>query len=225
MELEVFKTGDGSPTVRIPQWDEIYHSRRGAVSESVHVYIRNGLYRALDKKQGFPLRIFEMGLGTGLNVLLTMAECLKHPGMEMDYTGIESHPVPDPLWSRLDYSEFIKDQPATPLFRAIHETPWETANELIPGFSLTKKHASIEALDEKQSFDLIYYDAFGPRVQPELWTTDTFEKLKPLFHDETMLVTYCAKSVVKRSFREAGFKVTALPGPPGKREMISVTMD
>jgi len=219
MTLEVFRTDDGSVSVRIVEWDECYHSRRGALQESEHVYVRNGFDAWLQHHpRSRTISVFEMGFGTGLNALLTVRASLRHPSLKVDYRSIEIDPLPEDIRRKLDYATPSEQE----LFDQLHAAAFGLRTELNMNFSLTKFRSSVLEFVPDETFDVIYFDAFGPRAQPELWTVELLGKVCNWLSPGGFLVTYCAKGVVKRAFREAGFVVEALPGPRGKREMIRV---
>lgn len=213
MKREIIQTGDASHTLYIPALDEHYHSVHGAVRESRHVFIEAGLRFHGENKT--PLRILEMGFGTGLNALLTLLETA--PGQQVIYTSIESFPLAREEWGALNYCDFLPDGRA--YFSRLHEAAWGVPVEIRPGFILRKYHGRLEEFEGDGVYDCMYYDAFAPRVQPELWTAEVFKRLFGLIAAGGCLVTYCAKGDVKRALKSAGFTVETLPGPPGKREM------
>ena len=208
-------SGDGSTTFRVKEWDEPYHSRHGAIQESQHVFIEQGL-RHLDKN---PVRILEMGLGTGLNALLTYLFAHKH-GLTIEYLGVEAYPLQKEEWTQLNYLEQLNALEAQEFWSSLHTTPMDSWIEISESFRFKKNQCDFRDVDDDAQFDLIYFDAFGPRVQPELWTTDMFEKMIRLMKPGGHLVTYCAKGDVRRSMMQVGFRVERIPGPPGKREML-----
>lgn len=216
MKREVVKTSDGSTTIFLPELDENYHSTHGALQEAIHVFIENGLKHCeadLDR-----IRIFELGFGTGLNALLT----LLHHQKPVDYFGLEAFPVEKELLDQLNYAETIVEERATDLFHKIHASEWGKPITIEEGFTLEKVALKIEELKDEQlngSFDLIYFDAFGPRAQAELWEPEIMQKMADLLRPGGVLVTYCAQGQFKRNLKGAGFSIERLPGPPGKREM------
>lgn len=215
MKREVIVTSDGSHTIRIAELDENYHSGHGALQEAKHVFIKNGLEYLKDKTQ---IRIFEMGFGTGLNALLSLQFALDSE-IEVDYTGIEAFPVEHNLISQLNYSKLVSERVAS-FFHAMHELDWNVQHQLIPNFKFTKLHQKIESWScPERKFDLVYFDAFGPRAQGEMWHLEVLSKMYNLLDSGGVLVTYCAKGQLKRDLRSLGFTVETLPGPPGKREM------
>ena len=211
----IFTTEDGSHSMRSAQFDEAYHSKYGALQESQHVFIEAGLQYLVDKGKT-TISIFEMGMGTGLNVLLTLLYAEKHQ-IKIDYKTVEAFPILD--WSELNYPELLREKAAV-YFDKIHLLSPMESKVLSPYFTLTKFHQKLEELTfETASFDLIYYDAFAPAAQEELWTEVIFEKLFSAMKPNGVLTTYCAKGSVKRALKAAGFTVEGIPGPPGKREM------
>lgn len=219
MQRKIIKTADGSTTIYLEDWDEHYHSRHGAIQEAFHVFIRMGLEPAIEKFNG-DIRIMEIGFGTGLNAYITLLEALML-GLKISYTGVEAYPVEAEEWTKLNYGEELQVAPEFGgLFEKLHRTPWETAEELTPEFSLLKRKQFFQDIDEKATTDLIYFDAFGARVQPELWEQDIFQRMYDALVPGGILVTYAAKGSVRRAMKAVGFNVEKLPGPPGKREMM-----
>ena len=212
MKREIIKTADGSTTLFIPELDENYHSIHGAVQESMHVFINAGLREV--KKES--IRIFEMGYGTGLNFLLTY---LNQDGKTIDYHGIEAFPLEQELVDQLNFVETMHlTKDLATVFDLFHTI--DAHEKLSSNFSLTKSTIKLSAYTPPCNFDLIYFDAFAPEVQPELWTSDIFHKLFNITNPKGILTTYCAKGQVRRNMQTAGFRVERLPGPPGKREML-----
>lgn len=220
MKREITKTADGSTTIRILEMEENYHSHHGAIQEAVHVFLDHGL----DFMKQDTVRIFEMGFGTGLNALLTLKRATES-AISIDYVGIEAFPVEKELIDGLNYVELIgADLQAE--YDKMHEVAWEEKVEINPSFSLTKIHAKIEDfIPEGEKFDLIFYDAFGPRAQGDMWELPVLEKMADLLRDGGVLVTYCAQGQFKRYLKSLGFTIERLPGPPGKREMTRATKD
>lgn len=205
---EIEKTADGSDTLRHPVTGETYHSSRGALGESLHVFIENGL-KAVPGKE---ISVLEMGFGSGLNAWLTLDHA-RHNGLSVDYTAVELYPVPSEIAALLNYT-------TDPIFIALHNAPWEEPTEMCPGFRLTKKQADFASSEFTRKFDVVYFDAFAPDTQPELWTAAVFSQLRNAIKPGGILVTYSAKGSVKRALRETGFDVHRLPGALGKRHML-----
>jgi len=217
MKREVRETKDGSKTLYIEALDEHYHSFHGALQESLHVFIKNGLRESHQN----PLSILEVGLGTGLNALLTCTEGeVKSEGSpKISYESLEAYPLAEEEWKATQYEDLTESPNGPAIYNQIHTCPWEEPIELKPHFQFTKRHTKLQDFETHKKFDLIYYDAFAPSAQPELWTESIFKKLFALTVPGGFLVTYCAKGQVKRNMKAAGYIVKALPGPPGKREM------
>jgi tRNA U34 5-methylaminomethyl-2-thiouridine-forming methyltransferase MnmC len=215
MHREIISSADGSHTVFIPELNEHYHSVHGALKESLHVFIGAGFNQLLNYPE---INILEIGFGTGLNVLLTAIEAGKM-NKRVNYTSLEPFPLSKEIISSLNYTEAVKDHSAGFVFEKIHLSPWNTPVIIHPNFILEKRDEEIQKISLHNKFNLVYFDAFAPRVQPELWTQEIFEKIFDSLDDGGILVTYCAKGAVKRALAGAGFKVESLSGPPGKREM------
>jgi len=220
MKRDVVNTADGSHTVSIPEMNVTYHSRHGAIRESMHVFIGAGL-RYLSGRLGRPyrlepVRLFEMGFGTGLNAFLTAIEAEKEK-IKIYYTAVEQYPLTLEEAGQLNYSETLGHKE---LFDSLHQSKWKEDVNINDYCTLRKEQTSLLNFSALQPFNLIYYDAFAPAAQPELWTKEVFEKLFHLLTPGGVLVTYCSKGDVRRAMMAAGFTVTKLPGPPGKREML-----
>ncbi len=215
LEREIIQTLDGSTTIHIKEWNECYHSKHGAIQEAKHVFIKNGLALFPNQK----IAILEIGFGTGLNAFITFLEAQKL-GQTIDYVGVEAYPISDLELQSMNYLEELEASDSKAVFEKMHAINWEEKMELSERFSLTKRKQFFESIDDIEKFDLIYFDAFGYRVQPELWSTAIFEKMYNALKPNSVLVTYAARGVVKRSMIEVGFTVEKLAGPPGKREMF-----
>lgn len=215
---EIRQTGDGSPTLFSPAFQATYHSVHGAIRESQHVFIDAGLRYVSGREPFRAVKVLEMGLGTGLNAWLSALYALDH-GVSVDYTAVERYPIPGSMASELDYSGLFRPE-MNELFTAIHRAEWEVPVHLTGNFTLTKRSLDIEALCVQAAFDLIYYDAFGPETQPELWTATALGRMADALMPGGSLVTYCAKGEVRRIMQRQGLRVDRLPGPPGKREML-----
>lgn len=222
MKREIIITGDGSSTIHIPEWNEQYHSKHGALQEAKHVFIDMGLKPVLNRGGKAEISILEIGFGTGLNVLVTWEEAKKNDN-SINYTGVEAYPVAKEEVEKLNFSEIIKDPLALEFFSKIHETNWESKYDITNIFSLIKQQKFFQDIYDIELYDLIYFDAFGARVQPELWSVEIFKKMYEALKNNGVLVTYAAKGSVRRAMIEVGFFVERLPGPPGKREMLRAT--
>lgn len=211
---EIRITGDGSKTIFLPELNETYHSSNGAVQESYHIFIQNGI--ELVEKKG-TIRILEVGFGTGLNALLSASWAEKN-NQPIHYTGIESKPLPPELCFQLDYPPYI-GQNTEKIYEALIHCDWEIENQLSTHFSIQKMEIRIQDIVAVEHVDLIYFDAFGPRVQAEIWDITILEKMYQSLNVGGALVTYCAQGQFKRDLKAVGFSLEILPGPIGKREM------
>ena len=203
------------------EWDEYYHSMHGAYNEAMHVYVESGLafWSAQDSSKNKPCSIFEMGFGTGLNALMTLEYAHIH-NLDIVYNTIEAFPLQYREIQELDFDSFFKLENSKNYLRELHLSPWDKNIRLSPNFSFLKNKILLENFKPIISYDLIYYDAFGFRVQPEMWS---LEALRPIVHalaPHGVFVTYSAKGSVRRSLEALGLKVFRIEGPPGKREML-----
>ena len=214
MKREVIITSDGSTTIQIPEWNEQYHSTHGAIQEAYHVFIKNGL----DAFKEGQVSILEIGLGTGLNCFITYLEA-KERNLSINYTGVEAYPVSHEEISKMNYVSELGSGHSE-IFKKLHDSEWEKKIDLSQNFVLQKRQQFFHEIKEVNEFDLIYFDAFGARVQPELWTVEIFKIMFEALKDNGVLVTYSAKGSVRRAMLEVGFTVEKLQGPPGKREML-----
>lgn len=216
-------TKDGSHTLEVPSLKATYHSRHGAIAESLHVYIEAGLKEAIKNSPKKPLQIFEMGFGTGLNALLTLVEATRSEQI-IRYCGSELNPLDTDLAFSLNYCKQPGLEDALPYFQKIHTCNWEDETSITPCFSLIKTRTGLQDLLQNKLLVpppfLVYYDAFAPASQPELWTTELFSLLFQAMDTGGIMVTYCCKGDVKRALIAAGFEVEKLKGPPGKKEML-----
>ncbi|GIQ57217.1 hypothetical protein Flavo103_03530 [Flavobacterium collinsii] len=215
MKREIIKTLDGSTTIHLQDWDECYHSKHGAIQEAKHVFIKNGL-SLFDSD---PVSILEIGFGTGLNAFITFLESGQKQ-QPIDYVGVEAYPVDAKEVLAMNYVDELEAAVYKEVFEKMHECEWNQKVAITNDFSLTKRKQFFDEIDDFEIFDLIYFDAFGYRVQPELWSTEIFIKMYKSLRPNGVLVTYAARGVVKRSMIEVGFTVEKLAGPPGKREMF-----
>jgi len=220
LKREFLTTGDGSITIHLPEWDEQYHSKHGAITEAKHVFIAMGMQHILSSKRLQTLNILEVGFGTGLNAFLSLlkSRSLQQP---ICYTGVESFPVLSSEIEKLNYPKLLNTSGND--FNKLHEVDWEKNVNITSFFQLHKQKKDFREIEAKNQYDLIYFDAFGPRVQPELWTETIFQKMFNALKFPGVLVTYSAKGDVRRIMQAVGFKVERLPGPPGKREMLRGT--
>ena len=216
---ELIKTSDGSTSLYIPQLDETYHSVHGALQETQHVFIKNGLQ--LFEHQS--ISILEIGFGTGLNALVTYKE---HKVLQLNihYETVEAYPISWEEASQMNFSEVLSPT-LSPIFEQMHCCPWDETVALSPIFSFKKRLQRFETINDVDSFDLIYFDAFGAQVQPELWQEAIFQQMYTALKRGGYLVTYAAKGSVRRAMQACGFIVERLPGPPMKREMLRAHKD
>ncbi|HBT09475.1 MAG TPA: SAM-dependent methyltransferase [Leeuwenhoekiella sp.] len=220
MKRKIVTTGDGSTTIQITDWNEQYHSMHGAVQEARHVFLKMGLdFWMNENPDQKTLHILEIGFGTGLNALLTLIHTEKS-SVNLLYEGVEAYPVSSEELAQLNYLEAADAQVFEAVFEKMHQTPWEQTETITEAFQLKKRKQTFETLEDQDQHDLIYFDAFGARVQPELWEEPIFEKMYRALKAGGVLVTYAAKGSVRRAMQAVGFKVERLPGPPGKREML-----
>ena len=212
--LEIKQTADGSNTIFLPDLNENYHSFHGAIQEANHVFIKNGLDRFTSTSE---ISIFELGFGTGLNALLTCMWAEKNK-VKIEYVSIEAFPVPIDICKKMDYPVHL-DPSGSEAYSKLLEAEWEQLIPISTHFSIRKINSAIQEWTNNQKFDLIYFDAFGPRAQSEMWELPILEKMFNTLEDNGILVTYCAQGQFRRNLKYLGFNVESLPGPPGKREM------
>ncbi len=212
MNLKLVKTNDGSNTIINTSLNESYHSINGAINESEHIFINNGLKR-INKKA---FKILEIGFGTGLNALLTKIYCEKN-NVEIIYHTIDNLPMPNKVYSLLNYSHQLKID--NNQFLKIHDSSWEEEIKLSEFFTIKKINFDFNKICFKEKYDLVYFDAFSPSKQIEIWNEVNFQKLFKCINNKGILITYCAKGIVKRTLKKVGFDTTPLPGPEGKREI------
>ncbi len=219
MERSLIITKDGSHTIAIPEMNVTYHSHHGAIQESMHVYIDAGLKYVSGNLQVSEICIFEMGFGTGLNALLTLIEAEREQ-LTIHYTTVELFPLQEDEITLLNYCELLHREDLKPVFQQLHQCEWEKDIIITPFFTIHKVKNSLQNFKTLKLQNLVYYDAFSPSVQPELWTKEAFEKVYNMLLPGGILVTYCSKSDVRRAMQAAGFLVEKIPGPRGKREMV-----
>lgn len=219
-ERELRETGDGSHTIFLPGWNEQYHSHHGAINEAVHVYIEAGLVHYAQLHGTRDIRVVEYGFGTGLNAWLTWQAAINND-LHVHYTAIEAYPVEPEMVAQLNFDALMPDFEQSVM--DLHKVPWEESHRLDDHFTIEKQEIKFDAFRASKKYDVIYYDAFGPRVQPNLWTLERMQLLHEVCHPGSVLTTYCAKGQVGRDMKTAGFSVERIPGPPRKREMIRAT--
>ncbi|CAM3926262.1 tRNA (5-methylaminomethyl-2-thiouridine)(34)-methyltransferase MnmD [Flavobacterium cucumis] len=215
MKREIIITQDGSTTIRIPEWDENYHSTHGAIQEAKHVFIKNGLNLFHHKDS---ISILEIGFGTGLNAFITFLET--QDKKNINYVGVEAYPISKEEILQLNYVSELNALLHEKIFQTLHSSSWEEMQTIAENFTLTKRKQFFQDIDDENQFDLIYFDAFGFQLQPELWSESIFKKMYDALKTNGILVTYACRTPIKNAMLNAGFKVEKLPGAPGKREML-----
>ncbi|MBD3723588.1 MAG: tRNA (5-methylaminomethyl-2-thiouridine)(34)-methyltransferase MnmD [Flavobacteriaceae bacterium] len=217
MERKIIKTNDGSVTIHIEDLDESYHSKHGAIQEAYHVFIKSGLDLFSNE-----VAILEIGFGTGLNAFITYLEHLKR-GLKINYVGVEAYPILKEEIAQLNYVEQLQALEYEEVFKTMHQMTWNQNILLDETFEFTKRQQFFQDIDDKGIFNLIYFDAFGFTVQPELWNEEIFQKMYNALQPKGVLVTYACRTSIKNAMLKAGFKIEKLPGAPGKREMLRAT--
>ena len=212
-------TNDGSHTLFVPELNETYHSTHGAIQESNHVFIEQGLKFLYSVKSYKKIRIFELGFGTGLNALLTAIFAEVHQ-LDIEYDSIEAFPLSSSEITKLNYPQLIHEDSTARLFQRIHGSPWDKKVYISSCFSLLKVEKVLQTHELDKEYDLCFFDAFAPSKQPEMWEKNILEKIYYGLSEKGVFVTYCAKGQLKRDLRDIGFDVETLPGPPGKKEMV-----
>ncbi|WP_460684361.1 tRNA (5-methylaminomethyl-2-thiouridine)(34)-methyltransferase MnmC2 [Niabella aquatica] len=216
-KYEIIETGDGSHTLKLAGTNITFHSCRGAVQESQHVFIKSGFeYFVQQAGSQQPLAIFEVGLGTGLNALLT-AMIADQKQREVIYYAIDRHPLPVAIYTKLNYPVLLQEPV---LYKFMMQAAWNELLPVTPFFKLQKIHSDLNSYTFHRQYDIIYFDAFAPDDQEEMWTDAIYRKMYDALYPGGVLVTYCSKSMVRRALMQAGFLIEKLPGPPGKREII-----
>ena len=219
MNLKIVSTSDSSKTLYTSQFDEHYHSTHGALNESLHVFIKSGLQHCNLNS----IKIFEVGLGTGLNVILTYLETLKKE-IEIDYEAIELYPVRQNIIKNLKFDEFVPKEHQN-IISKIHESSWDQEITISDKFKLKKINSDFNSFQFEKKFDIIYFDAFAPDKQPGIWSKENFIKIYKSLNNNGILTTYSSKGLVKNNLRSAGFKVKRLSGPKGKRHILRAIKD
>lgn len=216
--IQLEQTADGSYTLFVPELNEHYHSVKGALTESEHIFINMGLKHSQIQSP----RILEIGFGTGLNAFLTLIEAEKAQ-RTVYYTTIERYPISDEIVQKLSYPELICPEKAKEFF-TLHQAPWNTDVFISPYLTLNKINDDFTSYQFSKGYDIIYFDAFAPEKQPEMWSQPLFDNLYECLNKGGILTTYCAKGTVRRMLQSSGFTIERLPGPPeGKREILRAT--
>jgi len=215
MKREIIITDDGSTTIRIPEWDENYHSTHGAIQEAKHVFIKNGLDLFQNQDS---ISILEIGFGTGLNAFITFLETVNKE--KVNYVGVEAYPISQEEIAQMNYVSELQATQYKEVFSTMHSCSWEQNQFISNNFHLTKRQQFFQDIEDKNKYDLIYFDAFGFPLQPELWSEEIFKKMYDALLPKGTLVTYACRSTIKNAMLSVGFSIEKLPGAPGKREML-----
>lgn len=217
MKVELVITQDGSSTLYVPELNEHYHSVHGAITESLHVFIENG-FKKINKPE---VKIIEMGFGTGLNVFLTFVESSKRK-VKVYYNSIDLFPLEKEVVDNLNYTDILQlDDSLKDVYKKFHEYLWNEEYKVNDYFVFRKSLIDVTQNDINGEYDIVYYDAFAPSKQPEVWSEEVLKKFYNILCKGGILTTYCASGKVKRTLQNIGFEVQTLPGPPNKREMIN----
>lgn len=214
MHSELLITSDGSHTLFVPEIDESYHSTHGAIQESRHIFIEAGLKQCTKSE----ISVLEIGFGTGLNAFLTLLEAEKC-NQKIHFTTLEMYPVSVEKALQLNYPEELAQEDRAN-FEKMHTSTWNEEIQITPYFTLNKIETDFTSYTFEEKFDVVFFDAFSPEKQPEMWTQKQFEKIYASCNSGAILITYCAKGTVRRAMQAAGFAVERLPGPKGKREIL-----
>lgn len=215
MKREIIITDDGSTTIRIPDWNENYHSTHGAIQEAKHVFIKNGLDLLQNQKS---ISLLEIGFGTGLNAFITFLETLDKE--KVNYVGVEAYPISSEEIAQMNYVTELQATQYQVVFDKMHSCDWESQQHITEKFILTKRKQFFQDINDKEQYDLIYFDAFGFPLQPELWSEVIFKKMFDALLPNGVLVTYACRTSIKNAMLSVGFSIEKLPGAPGKREML-----
>lgn len=214
--LELIITKDGSHSIYNSALNETYHSVGGAIQESEHIYIQHG-FKSLSVETN-PIKILEIGFGTGLNAILTLKEAVNEK-LQILYTTLEPYPLSEEIIKALNYPSYFRESFLKEKFFVLHSCPWEENNQITPDFLFIKEQIKIEEFNTEEKFDLVYYDAFAPSKQADIWDINNLKKVKDMMKVGGILITYCSNGKFKRDLKEAGFTIESLPGPLGKREI------
>ncbi len=213
MKREIILTEGGSNSIYLPEMDETYHSTHGSIQEAQYVFLKNGIHRVFSSE----LSVFEVGFGTGLNALISLIHSSEK--QKIHYHSIEAFPVEMELIEKINYCSILGEEYKNDFFK-MHSVEWGSAHQISTAFSLLKIQEKIQGYSLNEKFyDIIFFDAFGPRAQSEMWTEEILAKMYKGLKKGGFLTTYCAQGQFKRNLKSVGFSVEAIPGPPGKREM------
>jgi len=219
-QKRIIISNDGSHTIELIDQNEQYHSTHGAIQESEHVYIQHGLKRLAAQQKS--INILEVGMGTGLNVLLTYRYAIEH-SLNINYTAVEAYPLEESIWEKLNYSKLTDlNNSLSTIYNKIHESDWHKEIDFDNNFIFNKIDQKIQNVSLKEShYDLVYHDAFNPDLEPDLWSEKLFEKIYKSMTRNSLLSTYSTKGIIKRALKTCGFVIQKKPGPPGKREILN----
>ena len=217
--VKIIQTKDGSHSLLNEVLNETYHSTHGAIQESAYVFIKNGLDFCVNQNKTQNINIFEVGFGTGLNAFLALKFATENK-IKVNYHSIEAFPIDQQILDQLNYSDLIPFSDGKNLFEEIHKSSWGENIKISEFFSLTKIKQSIQEIILTEFFHLVFFDAFAPAKQPEMWELPVLKKVVGSLKPQGVFVTYCAKGQLKRDLKSLGLTVETLPGPPGKREMV-----
>jgi tRNA U34 5-methylaminomethyl-2-thiouridine-forming methyltransferase MnmC len=218
--IQLIQTDDGSSSLLNVALNETYHSKHGAIQESNHVFIKNGLQFFVENNRPASVSIFEVGFGTGLNALLALLFSIEK-NVQIDYASIEAFPIDTETAHQLNYPSLLSGNQLKNYFDQLHQAEWNKKIKITDNFSFQKVKATIQDFDfQSNQFNIIFFDAFAPAKQPEMWELPILEKVISSLKQSGVFVTYCAQGQLKRNLKSVGLVVEALPGPPGKREMV-----
>ncbi len=215
--VKIITTSDGSHSLFNEELNETYHSVHGAIQESLHVFIQSGLTYFFERFNPKNISILEIGFGTGLNALLTV-QAAKQFSLSFQYKTLEAFPLEEEVWAKLNYTDTLN---LKEYFDSLHRVAWEEEHSILPNFQFQKHHIKLQDIAlSPSSFDIIFFDAFAPNKQPELWEIGMLKKVTDALSANGVFVTYCAKGQLKRDLKSLGLTVETIPGPPGKKEMV-----
>lgn len=218
-DLQIINTGDGSHSIYHPALNETYHSHHGALQESQHVFIQEGIAHWRNQYQLSHISVLEVGFGTGLNALLALIWSNLHQ-VTIDYVTLEPYPIPANFVDKLNYCQVLMEEKLMGTFKQMHHQPWQDTVKISTNFLLTKHRVRLEEFQPTRNPEVVFFDAFAPNKQAEIWSITNLEKLYHSLEFNGILVTYCAQGQFKRNLKQAGFEVNTLAGPPGKKEMV-----
>lgn len=216
MSIKVITTDDGSHSLYNSELKETYHSSHGAITESQHVFVKHGIHFYYEENHPDQIKIFEVGFGTGLNALLSWHWADQNK-VDVVYHSIEQYPIQEEIIKEINYGKLKGEQDK---FILLHATKWEEEKRLSSFFTIKKVNAIWQEYLLNEPYNVVYYDAFAPSKQPEMWDRSLLEKCYKALTPKGIFTTYCAKGQLKRDLVSIGFEVETLPGPPGKKEMV-----